>query len=98
MGCGLSVQHLQPAVAGSRIKLVAEVKDLKDNKVECSVEAFGPVGLIARGSVSQAIVEKNWLKKKIDEISLETKRINYTLFGAETAKGDEDGSKSDCAV
>lgn len=98
MGCGLSVEHLQPAVAGSRIKLVAEVIALNKNRVECSVAAFGPVGKIACGSVSQIIVEKDWLKRKIDEVSAETRKINSTLFEKETLKGDEDGSKSDCAV
>ncbi|MBX9686531.1 MAG: hypothetical protein K2X27_07500 [Candidatus Obscuribacterales bacterium] len=69
MGCRVNVEHKMPAPEGSRIKLIARVTDVHTNKVECQVEAFGPHGQIARGSVTQAIVEKSWLAEKLRELT-----------------------------
>lgn len=69
MGCGITVEHLKPAAEGERVTLSARVTAVYDRKVDCFVEAFGADGLIAAGTVKQAIVQKQWLQKRIKDLS-----------------------------
>ncbi len=70
MGYYVEVSHLAMTVPGMKVRVKATVTDIRDNKVLCDVEAFNPRGKIARGTVTQAIVEKSWLDKKIKELTL----------------------------
>lgn len=70
MGYHAEVSHLMPTIPGMKVKLKATVTALRDRKVVCDVEVFNPRGKIARGTVTQAIVEKSWLDNKIKEMAL----------------------------
>lgn len=70
MGSHLELSHLKPALTGMKVKLKATVKEILNNKVFCEIEASTSLGKIARGSVTQTIVEKEWLLKKKKEMSL----------------------------
>lgn len=70
MGYHVDVAHLMPTIPGMPIRLAATISDIKDRKVVCEVEAFNSRGKIARGTVTQAIVEKSWLNNKIKEMTL----------------------------
>lgn len=69
MGCHLNVEHKSPTLPGMKVHLKAIVTSINGNKVECTVEAFNANGQIARGTIMQSIVEKSWLKKKLEEMS-----------------------------
>jgi len=70
MGNHLEVSHMKPTLTGMKVKLKATVKEILNNKVFCEIEASTSMGKIARGSVTQAVVEKEWLLKKKKEMSL----------------------------
>lgn len=70
MGYHVDVSHLMMTLPGMKIRVKATVSEVRDNKVVCEVEAFNPRGKIARGTVTQVIVEKSWLDRKIKEMSL----------------------------
>lgn len=53
-----------------KVLFKATVTDVRDRKVECEVEAFNARGKLARGTVVQAIVEREWLEKKMREMSV----------------------------
>lgn len=70
MGYHVEVSHLGPTLPGMKVKLRATVSDIRENKVICEVEAFNPRSKIARGTITQVIVEKSWLDHKIKELAL----------------------------
>jgi len=70
MGSYVEVSHLMLTIPGMKVRLKATVSDVRDNKIIAVVEAYNPRGRIARGVVTQAIVEKAWLEKKMKELSL----------------------------
>lgn len=70
MGYHVEVSHSMLSLPGMEIKIVATVSEIRDNKVICEVEAVNPRGRIARGSVTQVIIEKSWLDKKMKEVTL----------------------------
>ncbi|HEY9869215.1 MAG TPA: thioesterase family protein [Candidatus Obscuribacterales bacterium] len=70
MGSHVEVSHLALTLPGMKVRVKARVIEVRENKVVCEVEAFNPRGKIARGTVTQAVVEKSWLARKIKELSL----------------------------
>lgn len=70
IGCHVSVSHRMLTLCGMKVLLKATVTDVRDNKVECEVEAFNARGKLARGTVVQAIVDRQWLEKKMLEMSV----------------------------
>lgn len=70
MGCHVTVSHRMLTLCGMKVLLRATVTDVRDNKVECEVEAFQSRGKLARGTVVQAIVDKQWLERKMREMSV----------------------------
>ena len=78
MGARVDVHHLMPTPSGVNVTVRATVSNVRDNKVECEVEAWHFRGKIARGSVVQAIVEKSWLQNKIKEIEVVEQIIEHT--------------------
>jgi len=70
MGCHVEVSHLMLTLPGMKVRLKATVSDLRDSKIVCDVEAFNFRGRIARGTITQAIVEKAWLEKKMKEMAV----------------------------
>lgn len=70
MGCHISVSHRSLTLLSMKVTIRATVTDIHDNKIECQVEAFNSRAKIARGTIVQAIVHKQWLEKKMKEVSL----------------------------
>lgn len=70
MGYHVDIYHLKPTLPGMQVNLKARVKSIRNNRVTCAIEAFNSLGKIARGFVTQVIVEKDWLDKKTKEITL----------------------------
>lgn len=68
MGCYIEVSHLSFTLPGMKVNLTATVTDIRDNKVIAEVEASNMRGKVARGTVTQAIVEKEWLEKRMKEL------------------------------
>jgi fluoroacetyl-CoA thioesterase len=66
----IEISHLMLSVTGMKVKLKATAVEIRDNKVVCEIEAFNVRGKIAKGTVTQAIVEKHWLDKKVKEMSI----------------------------
>lgn len=78
MGSHVEVSHLMLTLIGMQVRIKACVHEIRDNKVVCEVEAFNIRGKIARGMITQSIVEKTWLDKKMKEMSLINQLSNST--------------------
>ncbi len=70
IGYHVEVSHLALTLPGMKVRIKATVSDYHDNKVTCDVEAYNSRGKIARGAMTQAIVDKAWLERKMKELSL----------------------------
>lgn len=66
----MEISHLMLTVPGMKVKLKAIAVEIRDNKIVCEIEAHNVRGKIAKGTVTQAIVEKQWLDKKVKEMSI----------------------------
>jgi predicted thioesterase len=55
---------------GMKVKLRATVSSIRDNKIECEVEASNWRGKVARGTVTQSVIQKSWLEQKIREMEV----------------------------
>ena len=70
MGVHVEVSHLSFTLPGMKVKFVATVTDIRDNKIVAEVEATNLRTKIARGTITQAIVKKEWLEKKMKELKV----------------------------
>ena len=70
MGAHVDLHHLMMTRAGTKVKVKATIADIRDNKVECDVEATSHRGKVAKGTILQVIVDKTWLTKKIQEMEV----------------------------
>jgi fluoroacetyl-CoA thioesterase len=70
MGSRVDVSHLMMTPIDMKIRLKATITDIRDNKVECEVEASNIRGKVAKATVVQAIVQKPWLENKVRELAL----------------------------
>lgn len=70
MGYHVDVHHTMFTPVGMKVTIRATVTEIRDNKIECDVEAFNVRGKIAKGKVVQSIVQKSWLENKIREIKV----------------------------
>jgi len=70
MGCHVEVSHLAITLPGMTIEVVATVSDIRDNKIVAEVEASNLRGKIARGTVTQAIIKKQWLDNRMKEMAV----------------------------
>ena len=70
MGCHVEVSHLAMTVPGMKVRIKATIRAVRENKVVCDVEAFNQRGKIAKGTVTQAVVDKSWLDRKVKELAL----------------------------
>jgi len=82
MTSNIEVSHLVLTVPGMRVKVKAQVREIRDKKIVCDIEATHARGKVARGTLTQAIVEKSWLDNKIKEMSL----INQLALQADAAQ------------
>jgi fluoroacetyl-CoA thioesterase len=70
MGSHVDISHLMMTPVGMKIQLKATVTAIRENKVECDVEASNFRGKVAKATITQAIVQKQWLENKIREMAL----------------------------
>lgn len=70
MGAQVDVSHLMLTPVGMKVKLRATVSEIRDRKIVCEVEAYNVRGKIARGTITQVIVEKSWLINKMKELTV----------------------------
>jgi fluoroacetyl-CoA thioesterase len=66
----VEISHLALTVTGMNVRVKATVSEIRDKKIVCVVEAFNTRGKIARGTVTQSIIERTWLENKMKELSL----------------------------
>lgn len=91
MGSHVEVSHRMLTLPGMKVRLVATVMEVTANKVECEVEAFNSRGKIARGTVVQAIVAKQWLTDKMRELSV-IEKIKKETAGQPAGKSKADNN------
>lgn len=70
MGSHIEVSHLMPTLPGMKVIVRATVSEVRENKVVCDLDAFNVRGKIARGTMTQAIIDKEWLDKRMKEMSI----------------------------
>lgn len=70
MGCNFEISHLAMTLPGMSVQIEATIVEIRDNKVVTNIEASNIRGKIARGSVTQAIVDRDWLQNRMKEISV----------------------------
>jgi fluoroacetyl-CoA thioesterase len=66
----IEVSHLAMTLPTTDVLVRATLTEIRDRKIICDVEAFNSRGKLARGTVTQALVEKTWLDKKMKELAL----------------------------
>lgn len=70
MGCNFEISHLAMTLPGMTVEIEATVVEIRDNKVVANIEASNIRGKIARGAITQAIVDRGWLENRMKEISV----------------------------
>lgn len=70
MGSHVEVSHLMLTLVGMKVRIRATISDIRDRKIVAEVEAFNMRGKIAKGTVTQALIDKSWLDKKMKEMSI----------------------------
>lgn len=71
IGSYLSIEHLYPAPLGSKVRIVATLKEVVDNRIVCSFEASANGRIIAKGDQEQRILDKARFDKLINQIEIE---------------------------
>jgi fluoroacetyl-CoA thioesterase len=66
----IEISHLMLTVTGMKVRLKATATEIRENKIVCEIEAHNVRGKIAKGSVTQVIVENHWLDRKVKEMSI----------------------------
>lgn len=69
IGTSLSIEHLSPALLGSKVEFEARVTKLERNEIICSYTAHVGERLIARGEQGQKILKKEKLEKLFSQLS-----------------------------
>ena len=70
MNSHAEISHLTLSLPGMKVRVKAVVSDIRDKKIVCDIEAFNSRGKIARGSITQSLIEKQWLDRKMKELSI----------------------------
>jgi predicted thioesterase len=69
IGTFLSVEHLSPALLGSKVDFTATVLSVKGNEIICSYEAKVGDRVIAKGEQGQKILKKTKLETLFNHLS-----------------------------
>ncbi|HEY9759439.1 MAG TPA: hypothetical protein V6C97_30050 [Oculatellaceae cyanobacterium] len=80
----IEISHLMLTVTGMKVKLKATAVEIRDNKIVCEIEAHNMRGKIAKGTVTQVIVEKPWLDKKVKEMSIINSLSSENSYSTQT--------------
>ena len=70
MNSHVEVSHLTLSLPGMKVRVKASISEIRDKKIVCDIEAFNSRGKIARGSITQSLIEKQWLDRKMKELSI----------------------------
>jgi len=70
MGSHVEVSHLMLTPTNTKVRIRATVLEIRDRKLVCEVEAFNVRGKIARGTVTQTVVELAWVQEKMKEMAI----------------------------
>ncbi len=70
IGCNFEFSHLAMTLPGMNVEIEATLVEVRDNKVVANIEACNIRGKIARGTITLAIVEKDWLQNRMKHISV----------------------------
>lgn len=66
VGTHVNVDHTAPAKVGRLVRIVAEVTDVRGNKVRCRLSAHADSRVLGHGEHVQAVLPKQKLKKLFD--------------------------------
>jgi predicted thioesterase len=70
MGASIQLKHIAASPVGTFVTLTATVIELKDQFVKTSVIANNHLGVIGKGEVTQVILPKDMIAKKLKEASI----------------------------
>ena len=73
IGTRITIDHLSPAMPGSRVRFTTVVKCISGNEIVCSYEASVGERLIARGEQGQRILKKEKIRKIFGELDYREK-------------------------
>jgi predicted thioesterase len=68
IGTFLTINHVSPALVGSKVKIIAVITKLERNEIVCSYEVKCEERLIARGEQGQKILKKAKLERLFTEL------------------------------
>src|SRR5277367_829361 len=57
----IEISHLMLSVAGMKVRIRATAVEIRDKKIVCDIEASNVRGKIAKGTLTQVLVERKWL-------------------------------------
>ena len=67
VGAHVSVDHLAPCPVGRTVRICAKLIERSDNRVVCDVSAYDGDRLLARGRQVQVVMNKEHLKRHIEQ-------------------------------
>jgi len=70
VGYNVDCTHLAMTIPGMKVRVRATLTEIRDRKIVCDIEAFNTRGKLARGSVTQSVIDKSWLSRKVNELTL----------------------------
>ncbi len=69
IGTFIHVEHVSPALIGSRVDFTATVDEIKGNEIICSFEARVGERLVAHGKTGQKILKKEKLERLMNNLA-----------------------------
>ena len=67
-GAAVQMKHLAPTPEGSEIQCVATLSAFDARKVTTEVEVTNAIGIIGRGTVTIAVLPKDYMTKQLEKI------------------------------
>ena len=68
IGTFVTVEHISPALVGSTVEFVAEVKTIEKNEIICNYTALVGERIIAKGEQGQKILKKERIDNLIENL------------------------------
>lgn len=69
IGAYLSIEHVSPALLGSKVRIDATLEEVVRNEVICKYEAWCGDRLVAKGRQIQKIIRKEKFEKLLESLS-----------------------------
>ena len=64
VGMSVDIKHLAPTLEGVEVKTVSELVNIEDRKYEFYIEAFDNAGIIAKGTHTRVVLNKDRFMEK----------------------------------